>query len=559
MAPVQGQVGAEAMMKETTGMNKIDTNIPSTCEFHFDKLSSRLPHPYLALPASVTCLSECAQWHIDMLEKEFEDQDEAEEPQSGTTSINNHDVEDALDDGFVLCDLQVIQQKLLAWRHLFPRIKPFFALKCNPDPMVAAVLGRTNQAAGFDCASLSEISLALTSCTNSSALSLSVSSPSSAAADLIVYANPQRAERDLEASLELGVSAFTLDGEEELHKIHRAFLAKTAVTMDHDEDDTTGSTATVPQIILRLLVPDEHSTVPLGEKFGAPPDRIPSLVKLALTLELPIIGVSFHCGSGCHDPTAYAQAIQLAHNAMTIIDQLQGAARLPPCWLLDIGGGFPGRDGCKFEEPFMKMPALQRFTGAGTTSSLDDDDQQDDKETAKNIAHAINPLLEELFPAATTNVQIISEPGRYFVEAAFALCSRIYRVQKEGDIMHYTIAQGVQGVFKDVVLCGESFRPIPLQRMLPNTTTTTTIDDNNDDDHPKAVAVFSSTIHGPSGEDYDIVCPSIELPLLQVGDWLLFDRMGAYTLSISARSGRPPIRYVMGGTATAGTLMPSTV
>ena len=46
--------------------------------------------------------------------------------------------EDALDDGFILCDLTVIERKLSAWRELFPRIKPFYAVKCNPNPMVAA-------------------------------------------------------------------------------------------------------------------------------------------------------------------------------------------------------------------------------------------------------------------------------------------------------------------------------------------------------------------------------------------------------------------------------------
>ena len=83
----------------------------------------------------------------------------------------------------------------MAWKIMFPRIKPFFAIKCNPDTMVSHVLGRTyymdgntadddndsdstttaaaaaitgnttnnvtNDICGFDCASLAEIQLAL--------------------------------------------------------------------------------------------------------------------------------------------------------------------------------------------------------------------------------------------------------------------------------------------------------------------------------------------------------------------------------------------------------------
>ncbi|CAB9507192.1 Ornithine decarboxylase [Seminavis robusta] len=506
------EAAKEDTSSASTGSAFLDTTIPAECVFEdLPQHSNALPSPFLPIPSTVSSLTDCAKWHIEQLEQELL-----------AAAHNGDELEDALDDGFVLCDLNVIRKKLLAWRHLFPRIKPFFALKCNPDPMVAAVLGRTNQAAGFDCASLSEITLALQSSRQNNS-------------NLVVYANPQRAENDLEASLSHGVVAFTLDGEEELHKIHRAFL-------QHNQNNNNAKKA--PQIILRLLVPDEHSTVPLGEKFGAPPDRIPSLVQLALVLQLPIIGVSFHCGSGCHDPMAYAQAIRLAYDAMNTIDELQHGHH-NKCWLLDIGGGFPGRDGWKGD-----TGRFCNCCAAGGNLTIDNSSEEDDEtlETARKIAEAINPLLDELFPPATSQVQVISEPGRYFVEAAFALCSRIYRVhttttapQEDSSNnssatttkrIHYTIAQGVQGVFKDVVLCGESFEPVPLQMMMSqnNASQSTTV-------------LFPSTIHGPTG---DVVCPSIDLPQLQVGDWLLFDRMGAYTLSISARSGRPPIRYIMG-------------
>ena len=69
-------------------------------------------------------------------------------------------------------------------------------------------------------------------------------------------------------------------------------------------------------------------------------------------------------------------------------------------------------------------------------------------------------------------------------------------------------------------------------------------EDTTSNSTAETTTTIISTVAGPSG---DVIC-KLELPKrLQVGDWLLFDRMGAYTLSISARSGCPPIRYVWGG------------
>lgn len=94
-------------------MVALDTSIPEDLQCHYE----HLPLPYQVIPSSVQSLSDCAKWQIESMPEEEED---------------------ALDDGFILCDVHVIVKKLQAWRHLFPRIKPFFALKCNPDPMVAA-------------------------------------------------------------------------------------------------------------------------------------------------------------------------------------------------------------------------------------------------------------------------------------------------------------------------------------------------------------------------------------------------------------------------------------
>ena len=114
---------------------------------------------------------------------------------------------------------------------MFPRIAPFYALKCNPDPMVAAVLAQF-RTCGFDCASVAELELAQTSmqrCSSNSYNSAGnegrIQEGSRHQEFRIVYANPQRAEKDLETALSMfdPVPPLTFDGPEELYKIHSAY------------------------------------------------------------------------------------------------------------------------------------------------------------------------------------------------------------------------------------------------------------------------------------------------------------------------------------------------
>jgi len=576
---------------------------------------SNLPVPVLNLPASVGGLPDCARYAIRSLtamrqQRRHEVREEESEIDGGTAATatatgggpqqnvdgdddsddEDSEVDDALDDGFVLCDLNVVRNKLLSWHRMFPGVKPYYALKCNPDPIVAAALAATAAAAaaasddddgpaggvGFDCASLSEIRCAL------AALGLGDGGLRSGggggehdgdASDEyeIVYANPQRAEADLAASLRLGVRAFTFDGAEELYKIRRAYddlvrERQEQARQQQGHQENGGAAAQLPpkpDTILRILVPDQHSTVPLGEKFGVSPSRVRELARLAIAeLELPVVGVSFHCGSGNHDPAAFEVAIRLAGDAARVVDsvydELDGAqhfegggsggtgsdgdGRRRRCRLLDIGGGYPGRDGCGADSG--------RFSGrtAVARTGEDKEEEAEEEETAAKIAATVMPVLKELYnyPHGSDSqnpFQVIAEPGRYFVEAAFALCARIYRIRVVDDgeggqqQRHYYIAHGVKSLFKDCVLCGESFLPVPYR----------VNEDEDDGDSARSATLVPCTVHGPSGdEEFDVVCRNYPLPPLDVGDWLIFDRMGAYTLSIAARGYQPPIRYVAG-------------
>jgi ornithine decarboxylase len=53
---------------------------------------------------------------------------------------------------------------------------------------------------------------------------------------------------------------------------------------------------------------------------------------------------------------------------------------------------------------------------------------------------------------------------------------------------------------------------------------------------PASEPVSSAAVWGPTCDSIDLVCPKAELPAgLQVGDWLGFDNMGAYTVCAASQ------------------------
>lgn len=96
----------------------------------------------------------------------------------------------------------------------------------------------------------------------------------------------------------------------------------------------------VIRLILRIAVADPTAQCPLATKYGCDPyDEAPQLLKSARQMGLQIIGISFHVGSGCRDPSAFRLAIQLSRQLFQL-----GLSLGHPMAILDIGGGFPGHD-----------------------------------------------------------------------------------------------------------------------------------------------------------------------------------------------------------------------
>ena len=108
----------------------------------------------------------------------------------------------------IFCDLSDVIFKWNFWQILLPRVHPYYAVKCNYDPMLLATLARLG--AGFDCASKAEIEMVQ---------KLNVSP------QMIVYAQPVKFVPHLSFARENGVDLMVFDRRSELDKIREFFPA----------------------------------------------------------------------------------------------------------------------------------------------------------------------------------------------------------------------------------------------------------------------------------------------------------------------------------------------
>ncbi|XP_063047132.1 ornithine decarboxylase 1-like [Engraulis encrasicolus] len=374
------------------------------------------------------------------------------------------------DDAFYVADLGDVVKKHLHWTRALPRVQPFYAVKCNPSRVVVMALATLG--VGFDCASKSEIQLVQ---------SVGVEP------GRIIYAHTCKQPSHLQYALEHGITMMTFDNEAELEKIaHCHGHAK---------------------LVLRIITDDSKSLVRLSNKFGAPLKKSRVLLERASELGLEVVGVSFHVGSGCTDPQAYAHALSDARYVFDL-----GAELGYNMNLLDIGGGFPGKEHTKLK--------FEEYTAV------------------------INPALEKYFPV-NSGVKIIAEPGRYYVASAFTLAANIIaknvvmQEQSASDengigtsdrTLMYYVNDGIHGSFH----CSFTDGSPALQSLVKR---------------PKQDELWHpSSIWGHTCDGHDCIVERTLLPELQIGDWLLFENWGAY--SVAAYSGfngfqRPDTYYVV--------------
>ncbi|KAK9832371.1 hypothetical protein WJX74_007903 [Apatococcus lobatus] len=371
--------------------------------------------------------------------------------------------EHGLEDPVWVADLGAVKRLYEAWVEAMPRVRPFYAAKCNMDPGLLAAL--SSLGAGFDCASEAELRAA-------------VQAGASPGKD-IVFANACKRPRDIRAAASMGVNLTTFDTPCEVQKLAQYHPGTAA--------------------LLRIRADDPDARCQLGNKYGAELEDCGALYAAAKKHKLAIKGISFHVGSGATNPAAFAQAIAMARRVFT-----DGQKHGFDMTMLDIGGGFCGGN-----------------FGA------------DGKVDLGGVPAAVNAALDEHFPVST-GVEIIAEPGRYFAEAPFSLGCMVFG-DRQGHTpagkpcFDYWITDGLYGAMNSLLYDHATLYCAPLGQPNPSA-------------HEEASQEkFSSTVFGPTCDGLDTILRGVFLPRLHVGDWLVFNKMGAYTMTgASAFNGFDP-------------------
>ena len=313
-----------------------------------------------------------------------------------------------------------------------------YAVKCNPEPAVLRALWRGG-VRRFDCASLSEVRLVRTMFADAS----------------IHFMHPVKPRGAIrEAWARHDVRDFVIDSAAELAKVL----------------EETGDHAGLG-LVVRLALPKGSAIYDLSGKFGASPEDAVALLRAARPHAVKL-GVSFHVGSQCLEPEAYARAIALA---ASVIREAGVAVDL-----LDVGGGFP------VAYPDVVPPPLTAFTGA--------------------IAQAV---AEQ----GLSGLELWAEPGRALVAAGTSV---VLQVQHRRGAELF-VNDGVYGALSDAGVPGFRF-PVRLIRAGGNDAVTESL----------PFAFF-----GPTCDSADRMSGPFVLPAdVAEGDWVEVGQLGAYGASL---------------------------
>jgi ornithine decarboxylase len=315
-----------------------------------------------------------------------------------------------------------------------------YAIKANPHPSLLKLLW-TAGIRHFEVASLREVEIM-----------------ASLLPDAILYfMHPVKSRFAIKRSYELGVRYFAFDCPEELQKIQQE----------------TGNASDL-KLLMRLHMEQEMSLHPLSGKFGATVQEAPLLLQRASQLS-DQLGVTFHVGSQCMDPSAYEMAIATVRD---ILDQ--AGVELD---LLDIGGGFP-----------VQYPQM----------------------TALPLGDYFDRIHTAVQKYGFGSVQLMSEPGRALVAEGGAVAVRVEL--RKGNVLY--INDGTYGALFDA---GASNWLYPMEAVSCTAS-------------PKSEVTQAYKMFGPTCDSLDVLEGPFELPEdIHEGDWVIFRHLGAYGQALQSR------------------------
>lgn len=342
---------------------------------------------------------------------------------------------------YLLCQAQ-LQVQAKRFQQGFPGATAY-AVKANAHPMIVATLVDTgmNQ---FDVASMNEIAMVRRLAPGAT----------------LLYDNPVKSRDEIgRAWRDYGVRSFALDDIIELRKI--------AGTVGNDP---------AVQMNVRFKLPKVMPGQDLSSKFGATMDAAADLLREVLARGYRP-ALTFHPGSQCTDPQAYAEYIAGA----AAVVAAAGGVRLS---MLNVGGGFPA--------PYRNTPVPP----------------------LAEYFRVIDKAFRRHFPGKDT--LLVCEPGRSMVAASVSLLTRV-KHRRAGHTVY--LNDGIYGGLLEHLMFRIS-TPVRAFRA----------------GKPLRGTSAGFEVFGPTCDSTDRLPLTVPLPAnIAEGDWVEFGMMGAYGSATATR------------------------
>lgn len=316
-----------------------------------------------------------------------------------------------------------------------------YAVKSNPGEEMVENLVAAG-VTGFDCASPFEIDL------------IRRLAPDAA----IHYNNPVRSRAEISHAVARGVKSYSVDSTSELLKLIEMVPA-------------AGT-----EISVRFKLPVAGAAYNFGAKFGATEELAVELLKtVAASGYIP--SITFHPGTQCTDPNAWASYIRAAADIAA-----RAGVRIAR---LNVGGGFPSH----------------RATGVVPQLEA----------TFETIGRVAREAFGDALPA------LICEPGRALCGDAFSLAARVKAVR---DGTHVFLNDGVYGSLFELSQIGIIDR----------------IEVLDSDGRRRSGGVQGRICFGPTCDSVDRLPGDVPFPAdIAEGDFVIVHGMGAYSTVTNSR------------------------
>ncbi|KAH9361551.1 hypothetical protein HPB48_001347 [Haemaphysalis longicornis] len=240
------------------------------------------------------------------------------------------------------------------------------------------------------------------------------------------------------------------------------------------------------RLLLRIAANEYGVQQSMNAKYGVLYDNATSVLSAARNMKMNVVGVSFHVGCAFKHPEIFTLTIEDARAVFDLGIKMGFAMTV-----LDIGGGFPG--GVRKREYFHK------------------------------VCETIRTAIDKNFPPSC-GVEIIGEPGQFFVTSAYTLVTKVV-----GKKTQELVIDGSPCKHENIYINESKYNCIPRDLYPFMDVRYRPLDPPYD--RPREVL---TTLWGATCNPMDCVLSKERFFHVSVGEWLLMDNMGAYTLVLAS-------------------------